>query len=125
LSRPRVRRTILLLSSSEYVSDIVFSNARISKTSLNSSAQHALGSGPQAPGREITKCILVVTPLAFWACDWPILPIETLLREYSRAGGKIVKHWPVRDYKRVGDHYLSVYLSNTYCRCKILFGTPI
>ena len=39
--------------------------------------------------------------------------------------GKIIKHWPVRCYKRVGDHYLSVYLSNTYCRYKSLLGTPI
>jgi len=31
-------------------------------------------SGPQLPGREITKCTLVVTSLAFWACDWSILP---------------------------------------------------
>jgi len=86
LSRPRVR-TILLLSSSEYVSDVVFSNARISKTASNTSAQNALGSGPQAPSREITKCLLVVTPLAFWACDWPILPIETLLQEYFSTPG--------------------------------------
>jgi len=32
------------------------------------------------PGREITQGILVVTPLAFWACDWSILPVEALLR---------------------------------------------
>jgi len=38
--------------------------------------------------------------------------------------GKIVQHWPVRGYKRVGDYCLSVYLSNTYCRYKRLFGTP-
>jgi len=38
-----------------------------------------------APGREIAKCVLVVTPRAFWACDWSILPMEALLREYSRA----------------------------------------
>jgi len=31
-------------------------------------------------GREIAECILVVTPLDFWACDWPILPVEALLR---------------------------------------------
>ena len=37
---------------------------------------------------------------------------------------KIVQHWP-GGYKRVGDHCLSVYLSNTYCRYKRLFGTPI
>jgi len=30
------------------------------------------------------KCILVVTPLAFWECDWSILPMATRLREYSR-----------------------------------------
>ena len=34
------------------------------------------------------------------------------------SSGKIVKHWPVRGYKRVGDHCLSVHLSNTYCRKK-------
>ena len=38
--------------------------------------------------------------------------------------GKIVKHWTVRGYKRVGDYCLSVYLSNTYWRYKRLFGTP-
>jgi len=32
------------------------------------------------PDREITNCILVVTPLAFWACDWLVLPMEALLR---------------------------------------------
>jgi len=39
--------------------------------------------------------------------------------------GKIVKHWAVRSYKRFRYHCLSVYLSNTYCRYKRLFGTPI
>jgi len=39
--------------------------------------------------------------------------------------GKIVKHWPVGGYKRFEDHYLSVYLSNTYWTYKRLFGTPI
>jgi len=39
--------------------------------------------------------------------------------------GKIVKHWPVCGYKRFGDHCLSLNLSNTYCRYKRLFGTPI
>jgi len=29
--------------------------------------------------------------------------------------GKIVKHWLVRGYKKVGDHWFKVYLSNTYC----------
>jgi len=38
--------------------------------------------------------------------------------------GKIVKHSPVRGYKRVGDHCHNVYLSNTYCRYKRLFRTP-
>jgi len=37
--------------------------------------------------------------------------------------GKIVKHWPFRGYKSVGDYCLSVYLSNTYWRYKRLFGT--
>jgi len=45
------------------------------------------GGGPQSPGREITKCILVVTPPAFWACDWSILPMQTLLQE--RDGGRL------------------------------------
>ena len=39
--------------------------------------------------------------------------------------GKIVKRWPVRGYKRVGDLCLSINLPNTYCRYKRLFGTPI
>ena len=61
----------------------------------NTSAQHSLGlwsSTPNhepVPGIKITKCILVVTPLAFWACDWSILPMETLLREYSLAAMKL------------------------------------
>jgi len=46
------------------------------------------GSGSQSPGREISKCILVVTPLAFWTCDWSIRRIETLFQEYSRAAVK-------------------------------------
>jgi len=32
------------------------------------------------PGREIALCMLVVTPLAFWECDWSIVPMEALLR---------------------------------------------
>jgi len=83
------------------------------------------GNDPQTPGRKITKCILVVTPLTFWACDWSIHPVETLLREYLPSRGKIVKYWPVRGYKRVWDHCFSVYLSNSYCRYKTFFGTPI
>jgi len=47
------------------------------------------GNGPQPPGHEITKCILVVIPLAFWTCNWSILLIETLLQEYSRAAVKL------------------------------------
>ena len=40
--------------------------------------------------------------------------------------GKIAEHWPARGYKKVRDHHcFSVYLSNTYCRYKRLFGTPI
>jgi len=31
----------------------------------------------------------MVTPFAFWACDWSILHIETLLREYSRVAVKL------------------------------------
>jgi len=31
----------------------------------------------------------MVTPLAFWACDWQILIMETLLREYSQATVKL------------------------------------
>jgi len=30
-----------------------------------------------------------MTPLAFWACAWWILPIEIPLREYSRAAVKL------------------------------------
>jgi len=85
----------------------------------NSVAQHAKDSGPQATGREITECILVVTPLAFWACDWLILPLETLLREYFRAAVKLSSK------NCHGHHCLSVYLSNTYCRYKRLFGTLV
>jgi len=47
--------------------------------------QSSSGSRPRAAdqlacGREITKCLLVVTQLAFWAWDWPIFPMEALLR---------------------------------------------
>jgi len=41
LSLPSVRKNILLLSSSEYVSDIAFSDVWISKTASNTSGQHA------------------------------------------------------------------------------------
>jgi len=41
LSFPIVRRTILLPSSSEYLSETVFSNVRIPKTGSNTSTQHA------------------------------------------------------------------------------------
>jgi len=57
------------------------------------------------PGREITKCMLMVTPLAFWACDCSILPMETLLQEYCRAALKL---------SSVDGTTASVYLSNTY-----------
>jgi len=50
LSLLSVRRTIPLLSSLEYVSDIVFSDVRISKTVSNTSAQHALGQRSSSPG---------------------------------------------------------------------------
>jgi len=76
-------------------------------------------------GHEITKCMLVVTSLASWVCDWSILPIETLLWEVLPGRGKYVKHWPVRGNKRVGDHCLSGYLPNTYCRYERLFGTRV
>ena len=39
--------------------------------------------------------------------------------------GKIFKRWPVRGYKRVGDHCFILFLSNTSCRYKRLFGTPV
>ena len=39
--------------------------------------------------------------------------------------GKIVKRWPVCSYKRVGDHCFILFLSNTSCRYKRLFGTPV
>jgi len=129
LSLPSVRRTILLLSSSEYVSYNVFSDMRISKTASNTSAQHALcqwssilGHEP-VPGREITKCILVVTPLVFCACDWSILPMETRLQEYSRAAVKCHSLTDPR-LQKVVDKCFSVYVSNTCCRCKRLSGTP-
>jgi len=53
---------------------LCFSDMQISKTGSKTRMQHK-----PRPGGEITQCILVVTPLAFWACDWSILPIETLL----------------------------------------------
>jgi len=31
----------------------------------------------------------MVIPLAFWACNWSVLPTETLLREYSQAAVKL------------------------------------
>jgi len=62
---------------------------RISKTASNTSEQHDCGSVPQVPDRDITKCVLVVIPLAFSACNWSVLPTETLLREYSRAAEKL------------------------------------
>jgi len=50
LSLHSARRTILLRSSLEYISDIVFSDMRISKVVLNASAQHALGQWSSTPG---------------------------------------------------------------------------
>ena len=113
LSFPRVPRTILLLSSSEYVSNIVFSDVWISKTASNTSAQHASGQWPSIPRPRNCKIYIFL--------------IETLLQEDSRAAVKLsCIDWSAgRGYKRVGDYCLSVYHSNTYCRYKRLFGTPI
>jgi len=52
------------------------------------------GNGPQprattGTGPRNYKSILVVTPLAFCVCDWSILHVETLLREYSWAEVKL------------------------------------
>jgi len=60
----------------------------------------------------ITKCILVVTPLVFWACDWLILPIETLLREYSLAAVKLSKFYWSAITKGLGTT-TSVYIFQT------------
>ena len=68
---------------------------RISISGSNTSAQRALGQWSSALGHgpilggEITQCILVVTPLAYCACDWSIFPLETLLQEYSQAAVKL------------------------------------
>jgi len=125
LSLPGVRRTILLLSSSEYVSDIVFFDARIFKTASNTSAQHALGQWFSIPRSRNFKMYTggdTTRFLDMWLVD---SSHRNTVSRVLPSRGKIVKHWPVRGYKRVGVHCLSVYLSNTYCRYKRLFGIPI
>ena len=49
------------------------------------SVQSLLDQWSPIPGRKITKCMLVVSPLAFWACDWSIFPMEALLHARSTA----------------------------------------
>jgi len=77
---------------------VFFSDRQTSKTVGHTSAQHALGQWPSTPpgrkpvpGRQITKCILVVTALTFWACGWLILLMEALLRvwAYPRAAATL------------------------------------
>jgi len=88
-------RTILLLSGSENIVNIIFSDVRISKTVPNTSVQHALGQCSSTPrsrtgtGQRHSKGILVVTPLTFWACDLSIPPMEILLRKYTQATVKL------------------------------------
>jgi len=77
---------------------------RISKTGSNPSAQHALGSGPQPPGHEpvpgseITKCILVVTPLTFLGMRVVDSSHGNTAARVLPDRGKIAKRWPVRGY---------------------------
>jgi len=77
------------------------------------------GSGPQLPGhetvtdRESTKCILVISPLALWACDWLILPVETLLQKDSQAAVKLSRVGRSALTKALGT---SDILHSLYCR---------
>jgi len=59
LPTPSVRKIIRLPSSAEYVSYIVFSDMRISKTGSNTSAQHALGQS-QLPSLHCTVIVFVL-----------------------------------------------------------------
>jgi len=105
---------------------------RISRTASNTSAQHALGQWSSTLGQQTGTRLrnykmyagghwwhhspsgYVIGRFFLWIIVARVLP----------GRGKIVKRWPVRGCKRVVDHCFSVYLSNTYCRYKRLFGTP-
>jgi len=49
----------------------------------------------------------------FWACDWLILPMETLLQEYSRAAVKLSCNDRSAVAKRLGTTAL-VYIFQTF-----------
>jgi len=42
------------------------------------------------PGREFAKSEVALIPLAFWAGDWSILPMEALLRAWSESVGAVL-----------------------------------
>ena len=77
-------------------------------------------SGPQLPGREITKCTLVVTSLAFWACDWSILPHGSTVARVLLDRGKIVKRWPLHSYKKAEDQLAYLKRSESLCQLKLV-----
>ena len=128
-SHPGARRTILLLSSSENIVNIIFSYVLISKTVSNTSVQHALWQCSSTPrsrtgtGPRNSKRILVVTQLTFWACDLSIPPMKILLRKYTQATVKLLRiDWSAVK-KGLGNTAL-VHIFQTLIRNKRLFGTP-
>ena len=91
------------------------------KTASNTNAQHALGRWFSSPRPRNYKMYISDDTTHFpgiWLVD---SSHRNTVARVLPSRGKVVKRWPVRGYKRVGD---SVYLSNTYCICERLFGTP-
>jgi len=96
---------------------------RLSKTESNTSAQHALGHWSTTRPRNYKMCT------GWWHNSLSVHVIGRFFPWKHRCKstpcrGKIVKRWPVRGWKSVGDHCFSVYLSNAYYRNGRLFGTP-
>jgi len=90
----------------------------------NTIAQHAYGSDPQSPAREIAKCILVVTPLAFWAFGCSIPPTETLLLEYSRAAVRLSSNDRSAVTKGLGTTALVYIFQTIIVEMKYCLGHP-
>ena len=114
LSLPSVRRTILLLSSSEHVADIVFFRCTNIQNIVKDYRAACSGQWPSNPGPRNYKMYAggdITCFLGMWLVDSSHR--NTVARVLPDCG-KIVKHRQVRGYERVGEHCLSVCLSNTY-----------
>ena len=104
---------------------------RISKTVSNTNAQHASGQWSTTSGHNRYRAAKLQKytggDTTRFLCVWLVDSSRgNTVARVLLGRGKIAEHWPTRGYKKVRDHHcFSVYLSNTCCRYKRLFVTPI